>query len=103
MISPGTKFEIIAIDGKNPEKSIEFPLNFQQIFSAFSNNDGLMQKKAVIFKKGVLREKNIYVKIAKMDIEFQTLSISSALTDKEIAELTNLIIRYQKLFPKKGQ
>lgn len=103
LIPPGTTFEIIASDGKNVEKSFEFPLIFQQIFSAFTDHDGLMQEKAANYKGEVLREKNIYDPFDETDIDLQTLDISSNLTDTEREQLATLIKRYRELFPKMGK
>lgn len=71
---------IIATNGKDPKKGFEFPLNFQQIFSAFLDNDAPRKGKAENYAD-VLRGNIISAPFVETNIDFKTLDISNEFTD----------------------
>lgn len=93
MIRPGTIFKITATDGKNPGNSFEFPLNFQQIFPAFSDDDAPIREKAKTYEENVSRGKIMSAPFVETNLDFKPLDISYELIDTEKERLTNLIKR----------
>lgn len=72
MITLKTTFKIIATHGKNLKKKFEVPLDFQKIFSAFSDNNAPMRKEVKITHKRFREKKIIPAPFVETNIDFKT-------------------------------